>query len=566
MKRNRAFFLHAFIVLFIALDGTLLVRAAHPVSALTPISEFTLPTPERFPLGITTGPDDNFWFVEYASGTIGRMTPTGMLTEFPVASATSSTYLRSIAAGPDNNLWFTDTGNNRIGRMTPTGSSTLFPIPTPASNPEGIAAGSDGNMWFTEYNGNAIGRITSAGIITEFALPPTSNHGLGGIAAGSDGNMWFADTGNNRIGRITPSGQTSFFVIPTPYSQPLGITAGPDGNLWFTEGSPSPTDHHDHIGRITPAGVITEFPLPSQGSGPYGITTGSDGNLWFTEQSGKIGRITPDGNVSEYAIPTTPSTPQGFAITAGPGGTLWFTEFQGNRIGRLRLADVPTDSPTSTPTVTQPSPVNPTPLPLRDCTVSIDAGALFTEKLAIRVQAEVQNAVWMAISNDGGFSGAIWQPYRPSVPWTVRDPGARIATLLVYTRFQDAQGHVLCGGSTLSDDIIYDPLSPTVKITLMGAEQRVEGQSQPHGVTRLTTTRLLLTADDQVGGSGVAEMRLGFDQTFGDVVWQPFQPIIQVPVRSGHLIYMQARDQIGNVSAITSIRFPYTVYLALTSQ
>jgi streptogramin lyase len=562
MKRNRASFLQSFIVLFIALAGTLLVRAAHPVSALNPISEFTLPTPERFPLGITTGPDDNLWFVEYASATIGRMTPSGILTEFPLTPATPFTYLRSIAAGPDNNLWFTDTGNNRIGRMTPTGSSTLFTVPTAFSNPEGIAAGPDGNMWFTEYNGNAIGRITPAGIITEFALPPTSNHGLGGIAAGSDGNMWFADTGNNRIGRITPAGQTSFFVIPTQYTQPLGITAGPDGNLWFTEGSPA--DHHDHIGRITTAGVITEFPLPSQGSGPYGITMGSDGNLWFTEQSGTIGRITPDGDISEFSIPTIPSTPQGFAITAGPGGTLWFTEFQGNRIGRLRLTDVPTDPPPSTPTVSPPSPVSPTPLPLSDCTMSIDGGAIFTGKLAIHVQANVQNAVLMAISNDGGFGGASWQPYRPSVPWTVRDPGARIATLLVYMRFQDAQGHVLCGGSTLIDDIIYDPLSPTERLTLMGSEQRTAGQS--HAVTHLTTTPLLIKADDQPGGSGVAEMQLGFDSTLRDAVWQPFQPTIEVPVRSGQLIYMQVRDQVGNVSEIASVRFPYAVYLPLTSQ
>jgi streptogramin lyase len=561
MKRSTSSLFHWVVVLAIALAGMLLVRAAHPVSALNPISEFTLPTPERFPLGITTGSDDNLWFVEYASGIVGRMTPAGVLTEFPVASAGSLTYLRSIAAGPDGNLWFTDTGNNRIGRITTTGSSTLFTVPTPYSNPEGIAAGPDGNMWFTEYNGNAIGRITPAGIITEFALPATSSHGLGGIAAGSDGNMWFADTGNNRIGRITPAGQISFFVIPTAYTQPLGITAGPDGNLWFTEGSPA--GQHDHIGRITPAGVITEFPLPSQGSGPYGITAGSDGNLWFTEQSGKIGRITPGGDVSEFSIPTVPSTPQGFAITAGPGSTLWFTEFQGNRIGRLRLSDVPTDLPTSTPTVSPPSPVTPTPVPLTDCTVTINAGAIFTGKLAVHVQAQVQNAAWMAISNDGGFGGATWQPYRPKVPWTVRDPGERIATLVVYTRFQDAQGNMLCGGSTLSDDIIYDPLSPTCKIGLLELQQSADGQSR--SARHLTTTRLQITADDQPGGSGVAEMRFGSDPTLHDAVWQPFQPNIEVPLRAGQLLYMQVRDQVGNLSAITSTKVPYAVYIPLTS-
>src|SRR5689334_5182565 len=68
MKRSRAALLHSCLVLFLALTGTLLVRAALPAAALNPITEFPLPTPERFPLGITTGPDDNLWFVEYASG------------------------------------------------------------------------------------------------------------------------------------------------------------------------------------------------------------------------------------------------------------------------------------------------------------------------------------------------------------------------------------------------------------------------------------------------------------------------------------------------------------------
>ena len=82
-------------------------------------------------------------------------------------------------------------------------------------------------------------------------------------------------------------------------------------------------------------------------------------------------------------------------------------------------------------------------------------------------------------------------------------------------------------------------------------------------VTYLTTPHLLIQADDQPGGSGVAEMQLAFEPTFRDAVWQSFQPNIDVPVRAGHLIYMQVRDHVGNVSAITSTRFPSAVYLPL---
>ena len=36
------------------------------------------------PSGITAGPDGNLWFTE-AAATIGRITPAGTVTEFPLA-------------------------------------------------------------------------------------------------------------------------------------------------------------------------------------------------------------------------------------------------------------------------------------------------------------------------------------------------------------------------------------------------------------------------------------------------------------------------------------------------
>ncbi len=65
-----------------------------------------------------------------------------------------------IAARPDENLWFTEFAGNRIGRITPGGAVTEFPLPSPGSGPAEIAAGPDDNLWFTEQLGNKIGRIT----------------------------------------------------------------------------------------------------------------------------------------------------------------------------------------------------------------------------------------------------------------------------------------------------------------------------------------------------------------------------------------------------------------------
>jgi hypothetical protein len=54
---------------------------------------------------------------------------------------------------------------NKIGRITTTGVLTEFPVPTSNSAPTGIALGSDGNLWFTEVGANKIGRITTAGVL-----------------------------------------------------------------------------------------------------------------------------------------------------------------------------------------------------------------------------------------------------------------------------------------------------------------------------------------------------------------------------------------------------------------
>ena len=201
------------------------------------------------PLGITTGPDGALWFTEGVGGKIGRMTMTGVVTEFTIPAANNG----EITTGPDGALWFTGI-RGKIGRITTTGAVTEFTIPTENSSPWGITTGPDGALWFTEPVTGKIERITTDGKITEFALPNCN-------------------------------------------AQPWGITAGPDGALWFTESAcvrqPGPRCIiGNKIGRITTTGSVTDFAVPTDGSGPHSITTGPDGALWFTEYYGsRVGRL-----------------------------------------------------------------------------------------------------------------------------------------------------------------------------------------------------------------------------------------------------------------------------------
>jgi virginiamycin B lyase len=247
---------------------------------------------------------------------------------FPIPTSDSQPI--SITLGPDGNFWFTEQNRSQVARITPDGVITEFPTPT-VSFPHDITPGPDGNVWFSEGSVGQIAFITPTGQIEEIAF--STFDASAGIVTGPDSNIWFTDLTGNKIWRLELATRTlTAFPVPTPDSFPNDITVGADGNLWFTEGSGG------KIGRITPSGVITEF-----GSGlslPFSIATGPDGNVWFTQRFvQEIGKITPAGQFTFYP---TPSAEQ---IAPGNDRTLLFTEFGGNRVAKITTDGVVTESP-----------------------------------------------------------------------------------------------------------------------------------------------------------------------------------------------------------------------------
>jgi streptogramin lyase len=57
-------------------------------------------------------------------------------------------------------LRFTEQDAGKIGRVTPAGAITEYPVPTSNSGPLNIAAGQGRTLWFTEFQGGKVGRIT----------------------------------------------------------------------------------------------------------------------------------------------------------------------------------------------------------------------------------------------------------------------------------------------------------------------------------------------------------------------------------------------------------------------
>ena len=355
------------------------------------LKQFALPAGSH-PQGLTAGPDNNLWFVDQKKNglfTIGRITPSGTIKEFPVgknAGPFQPYYyaLAQIAPGPDGNLWFTNpqasaTAGNLVGKITTAGVVTTY---TMADTPLGVVAGPDGNIWAVEFNNvakittsgietehpltygggygimvgpdsdlwftesNTIAKITTGGVLTEYpATSFTKFVAPAVISSAPDGNLWFTGWFSSNIGKVSTSGTLLNTYALNNGSGPRAVTLGPDGAAWFTE------NVSGRIGRITTSGTVSSFAIPTANSGPLGIVAGSDGNLWFVERhANQIAKITTSGIVTEYSLGTALRGLHG--IAAGPDGNLWFTEANaksGNKIGRITTSGVITEFPLPTP-------------------------------------------------------------------------------------------------------------------------------------------------------------------------------------------------------------------------
>jgi streptogramin lyase len=280
------------------------------------------------PSGLTAGPDGSIWFTGFYK--IGRIAPDGTVSEFPLPNGENSDekfvfHDGPLVVGADGNVWFSGARGFRredgsavgdepiIGRLTPTGELTEFDLPPEGGHPIRLTNGPDGNVWFTEPASNRVSRITMAGQIQAFPLPPSVQPV--GIVAGPDGALWFLERreADSAIARITTSGELTEYPLERSElekEEELGglfgagsVVAGPDGRIWFAYQAGS-------VGRVGPGGRLSNVPIPTRS--PEAMAVGPEGSIWYTSaaeppclpgdsvcgeggyyQSGVIGRIDP---------------------------------------------------------------------------------------------------------------------------------------------------------------------------------------------------------------------------------------------------------------------------------
>jgi virginiamycin B lyase len=310
------------LTLSLLLGGTLSAAQAAPVGML---KQYKVPTAGSSPMHITQTSDGNFWFTESfvndqnaTPHKVGRITPTGKVTEFNVCDFCFPT---DIVQGSDGILYFTK-NDASLGRIT-TDGTVLSDIPATFSpNGNGLDAHGD-DIWFADFNNHSVWRYDiPTETFTEFPAPNTVPLD---VAVAANGIVWFTDA-NGQIGRLDPTtgGVTEIDVEGFPRE----INIASDGAVWFTE------QFSQAVGRINPATNAAE--LFEVDGGPEDIAPAADGSMWVTRSTaGNIARITPAGVITTQSKAVKGSEP--FGITVAANGAPWFTMLSADKIATLQL-------------------------------------------------------------------------------------------------------------------------------------------------------------------------------------------------------------------------------------
>jgi photosystem II stability/assembly factor-like uncharacterized protein len=208
---------------------------------------------------------------------------------------------------------------------------------------------------------------------------------------------------------------------------------------------------------------------------------------------------------------------------------------------------------------------------VQDYSVSINNGAVFTNQTAVNLNltTPASNSSMM-ISNDGGFAGAVWEPFKTLKPWTIIAYGNYVIPRTVYVKFKT--GGVISGVYT--DDIILDQTPPVGAVQITDTLTTTSAYTGAAPVTSAiihppTTGNSLylpfaikvynpsfrlvglsLTATDDV--SGVESMQISNTADFATAAWQDFTQHINWTVNQNGstTVYVKYRDRAGNVSQV----------------
>ena len=232
-----------------------------------------------------------------------------------------------IVEGPDGNLWFTenDAVSNAIGRITPSGQVTEFKIPTSGSNPFGITVGPDG------ISGSPRSSATRSAGSRPAVRSPSSRSARPRRVSGRNHDRARRQPLVHRVPQSLdrqddPVGPGHPVSSGVQLASPVNITAGPNGNLWFTDPGT------DSVGQITTSGMVYRVQAPVDHRQPdWNRGRARRQSLGHRRFPGRYRQGVDRGEVLDQYVGSG-NFPQPDGITIGPDGNVWFAEQGGETL------------------------------------------------------------------------------------------------------------------------------------------------------------------------------------------------------------------------------------------
>lgn len=321
-------------VLALAASALLVTAGATPAEAA--VTVYPVPTSSAGLGRITTAPDGSMWFVEEDANKVGRITPSGQITEYGLgAQTTDESRVMDLDVAPDGRVWVVYDSGWKAASIDPaSGNATGYGL---GAYPYGgaVRVAPDGSAWITmNYDESGIIRIVPGQPYSWTANAPECEDVLGEAA---DGTMWCQGGGLDtvvKVGADANSGTT--YPLPSDATYPNALAAGPVGSIWFTRSSSGTmftSPSNGSVGYLDAASGATQIWKTGSRSAPQDLVKGPDGQMWFTNGGAApgIGHISATGVGAISSVGNYEPT----SLTFGADGAVWFTDAKNNAIVRV---------------------------------------------------------------------------------------------------------------------------------------------------------------------------------------------------------------------------------------
>jgi virginiamycin B lyase len=332
------------------------------------ISQFSLGSGTHTPTSLVTDSNGTLWFIDTATNQLGKVTTSGVVTEF---TAPVGFYYTGLASAYGV-IWATQS-NGKIAKLASDGTSTVYTVSTSGDSLTSPTGGWDGNVWFIDAAANTIDEITSSGTVTTYAIPTADSGAINLWDDDGPMQMVFVEQNTGNIGVIAYDGTISEFASGVePGDTPVMLAPDSSEGVWYADSngyvyengvmnwsynevgylqnmtssssglwllSSSYDGMQNTLGQILANGTINYYSLSNSNSYAPSLVSGPNESVWFIldDSSGSgaasvVGAISPDGTLSEFTIPSTVALQN---LIVGYDGSLWATDSGTNLITRI---------------------------------------------------------------------------------------------------------------------------------------------------------------------------------------------------------------------------------------